>query len=226
MSYDNVECDKCGGLCEAHYLLSPRVRALWVLCNRCGKHARPYEVGHFIKVQASKPLIQEYGKQKSEELAQSYESKKGDFVPPQIVNKPKETMGLASFPSNYEKLYCDAGTKNNGRPNQRCVIVVTNDNGDILIEKWIGNKTNNEGELAAIRAACNLIKKGEKNTVISSDSDLSVKLVNLEWFAKKEHLKPQVYDTIAIVRKKNVNLLWEPRNKNKAGVYLEEKYSL
>ena len=145
-----------------------------------------------------------------------------------IPNNQTPTNGQPSMASSHvTKMYCDAGTKNNGADNQRCIIVVADENGKILAEEWIGNKTNNEGELAAMRKAADCVPKNRKGEIVlSSDSQLAVRWVNLEYFTDIERLVPQIYETIKKLRKKGVKVIWEGRENNIAGQYIEKEYSL
>jgi len=102
-------------------------------------------------------------------------------------------------------------------------VVVTDEARKILVEDWVGDKTNNEGELIAITSA---VKIAPRESVVFSDSELAVKWVNLQYGTKIDRLKPLIYDAIMAVKKKNITVEWISREKNFAGHHIEEKYSL
>ena len=86
-------------------------------------------------------------------------------------------------------LYVDAGTKNNGqRGKQETVIVVCDRFGTILVERWLGDYTNNEGEILAIVSALEDIAPGETKELFS-DSSIAVNWTLKGWEGKAEKNK-------------------------------------
>lgn len=226
MEYDKVNCEKCGGLFDAHYLLSTKTKALWVNCLKCGLHAIPYKSSYHLPWKPSKPFIDTVGKDEAFRLAKEAEDNNGEIKSRSDIRIPgAKQPGLIDL-TKTDKLtfYCDAGTKNNGQfGKQETIVVVTDNNGKILIEEQIGDKTNNEGELNGIIKAAKIIPK---ESLLLSDSDLAVKWTNIEYGTKIDRLKSLIYDAIITTKKKNIRVEWIPREKNLAGHYIEEKYSL
>jgi len=226
MTYDKVKCEKCGQLSDAHYLLSTKTKALWVHCLKCGLHAMSYNPNYHLPWRPSQPFIKEVGKDEAERLSKEAELNNGVITSrSDIIIPGVKQPGLPDFTKTDNlTFYCDAGVKNNGEfGKQEAVIVVTDGEGKILIEKQIGDKTNNEGELNGIIEAAKIAQKG---ALILSDSDLSIKLIKLDWTTKIDRLKLLTYDAIILLKKKEIKIEWIPREKNLAGHYIEKKYSL
>lgn len=226
MTYDKVKCEKCGQLSDAHYLLSTKTKALWVHCLKCRSHAMPYNPDYHLPWKPSKPFSKEVGKKEAERLAKEAEENNGEIKSrSDIIIPGAKQPGLPDFTKTDNlTFYCDAGVKNNGQfGKQEAVIVVTNSEGKVLIEKQIGDKTNNEGELNCIIEAAKIAPKG---ALVLSDSNLAVKLIKLDWTTKIDRLKLPTYDAIVLLKKKEIKIEWISRDKNLAGHYIEEKYSL
>jgi ribonuclease HI len=226
MSYEKVPCDRCRRLSDAYYTLSLKTKALYVQCKDCGNHAVQYKAGLNLVWRPSKTFIETVGKEEAFRLAKEAETNKGCTTIQQDLITPgvKQTSFLDFSQKISIELYCDAGTKNNGQyGKQETVIVIVDANSKVLREEAIGDKTNNEGELTAIIKAANI---APKNSIIHSDSDLAVKLINWQYNTKIDRLKILVYDAISAIKKKNLKLDWCPREKNLAGIYIEKKYSL
>lgn len=136
-------------------------------------------------------------------------------------------------------LYVDAGTKNNGRRgSQKTTIAVCTKDGTVVFEKYIGDYTNNEGEILAIIAALKNVLPGEQKKILS-DSKIAVSWVEKGWGQKarnrhfntvgsKLHNRLGLFvDTATdLFNKSNSSIKWIPRERNKAGWYLEEKYGI
>jgi ribonuclease HI len=198
---------------------------LWIQCQNCGNHAAPYTVGLKIAWRPAKPFIKEVGKEEAFRQARELENNPSTIINQvtKIISTVKQAT-LPSFDQSKRLFYCDAGTKNNGQPGkQETIVVVTDAMGKVLIEEWVGDKTNNEGELIAIAKAA---KNAPRESVILSDSDLSIKLIKFEWQTKMDHLKPLVYDAAILMKSKKLELNWISRDINRAGIYIEGKYSL
>lgn len=226
MEFETIKCDRCGSLSSAYYSLSSKTKALWVQCKNCGNHAILYKPGLNLPWRPSKSFIKEVGKEEAMKLAKEAESSGGKITSRSDIKIPGANQPDRPDPAKSGKtvFYCDAGTKNNGQfGKQKTIVVVTDAGGKILVEEWVGDKTNNEGELIAIVSAA---KVAPRDSVILSDSDLAVKWVNFQYGTKIDRLKPLIYDATIIVRKKNITVEWISREKNLAGQYIEEKYSL
>lgn len=133
---------------------------------------------------------------------------------------------VVTTPSEYivEGLYCDAGTENNGKFGfQKTIVVVADHTGKVWLEEWIGDKTNNEGELTAIIKAASVASVGD---LIHSDSQLAVNITTGRWKAKEERLKPLAQEAAAALKEKSLKLVWVPRDKNYAGIYIESTQHL
>ena len=226
MEFESVKCDRCGSLCPAYYSLSSKTKALWVQCKKCGNHAVLYQSGLNLPWKPSKSFIREVGKDEAMKLAKEAESNGGKITSRSDIRIPGANQPERSNPAKSGKaiFYCDAGTKNNGQfGKQKTIVVVTDEDRKILVEEWVGDKTNNEGELIAITSAA---KIAPRESVVFSDSELAVKWVNLQYGTKIDRLKPLIYDAIMAVKKKNITVEWISREKNFAGHHIEEKYSL
>ncbi len=226
MDFEKIKCDRCGSLSPAYYCLSSKTKALWVQCKKCGNHAVSYKPGLSLAWKPSKSFIKEVGKEEAMRLAREAERSGGKITSRSDITIPGANQPDRSDPvkSGKDVFHCDAGTKNNGQfGKQETIVVVTDTGGKILVEEWVGDKTNNEGELIAITRAA---KRAGRDAVILSDSDLAVKWVNMQYGTKIDRLKPLIYDAAIAVRKKNITVEWVSREKNLAGKYIEEKYSL
>jgi len=80
--------------------------------------------------------------------------------------------------------------------------------------------TNNEAEVRGIRFAMRIAKEGD---TISSDSKFCIQWVKWGMSKKRKDLVPLLKDTKKMMIDKNINLIWERRDKNLAGIYNEFK---
>lgn len=233
MSFDNVICDKCGGAHPGYYLLSDKTKGVWIHCPKCGNHAIPYKSGLNIPWKPAKPFVKKFGEAEANRIARELESGKPiesfefaqSFVKSKVDAHATQAP-LLEIPVDAEnKVYfSDAGTAGNGNfGHQKTIIVVTDAKGKVLIEDWVGDKTNNEGELIGITRAARLAKP---ESTIYSDSKLAVNWITLKSTTKIERLKPTIYDAVFAVQARKINLVWIPREQNLAGHYIEEKHSL
>lgn len=233
MSFDNVICDKCGGSYPGYYLLSDKTKGVWIHCGKCGNHAIPYKTGLNIPWKPAKPFVKKFGEAEANRIARELESgkpiEKFEFAlahsKPKVKTVPSQAP-LLDIPvdANNQVYFSDAGTSGNGNfGHQKTIIVVTDSKGTVLIEEWVGDKTNNEGELIGITRAARLAKP---ESTIYSDSQLAVNWITLKSTTKIERLKPTIYDAVVAVHTKKINLVWIPREQNLAGHYIEEKHSL
>jgi ribonuclease HI len=116
--------------------------------------------------------------------------------------------------------FVDGGTSNNGYSNQSSIVCVTDRLGKVLVEKQIGNKTNNEAELTAILEAVKITPSPH----IYSDSQLAVRLLQRKYRTKISRLLKILKE---IDETKNTfTISWIPREYNLAGYILEQKYGL
>lgn len=233
MSFDNVTCDRCGGSYPGYYLLSDKIKGVWIQCGKCGNHAIPYKAGLNIPWKPAKPFIKKFGEAEANRIARELEGGKPiegfEFALTHSKFKVRTVPSpapLLEIPvdSNSQVYFSDAGTAGNGNfGHQKTIIVVTDSKGKVLIEEWVGDKTNNEGELIGITRAARLAKP---ESTIYSDSQLAVNWITLKSPTKIERLKPIIYDAVVAVQTKKINLVWIPREQNLAGHYIEEKHAL
>ncbi|MDP2655702.1 MAG: hypothetical protein Q8P17_04245 [bacterium] len=222
MDFEQVKCDRCGRSSSGYYTLSSKIKGLYVQCQTCGNHAAPYNPGFKLPWKPSKTFLKEVGSVEAARLAQEAEKNGGAVIPERMQSPSVGRTELLS--PDRPTFYCDAGTKNNGQyGKQQTVVLVTDVTGKVLIEEWIGDKTNNEGELVAIIRAATIAPRG---ALILSDSDLAVKWIGGQYRTKIDRLKPLIYDAISAVTKKNIQLKWISRDDNLAGHYIEYKHSL
>ena len=153
--------------------------------------------------------------------------------------KDHRTMDETDTTTEGIQLYVDAGTRDNGRRgHQQTVIAVCDRFGTVLLERWIGDYTNNEGEIVAVVSALEEIAPGESKTIFS-DSTIAVNWTLKGWNPKlrNKHRKAvgeKLNDRLALYIDKAGALLlnsessieWLPREKNLAGHYIEKTYAL
>lgn len=117
-------------------------------------------------------------------------------------------------------IYVDGGTSNNGLFGfQKSRSVVFSDK--LLLDLEIGDKTNNEAELTAMILGIYFRPKK-----IFSDSQLVVNWANGKWKTKKSRLIPQVEMLRVLLSFSKPEVIWIPREKNLAGIYIEETYGI
>lgn len=223
MSFNQATCDRCSEKAPGYYTLSSKTKGLYVQCPKCGNHAAPYKPGLKLPWKPSKSFIKEVGLAEAARLARDAEESGGGS--PVVVKATRSDVpGILDLTTDSPIFFCDAGTKNNGRfGHQETVVVVTDGNGKVLVEEWVGDKTNNEGELIAIARAAG---KAPRGALILSDSDLAVKWVAGKYHTKIERLKPLIYDAMSATKTKDISVKWIPREKNLAGHHIEQKHSL
>jgi len=222
MTFELVKCDRCGTSSTGYYTLSSLTKGMYIQCTKCGNHAAPYTPGLKLLWKPSKTFIREVGAEEAARRARELEEM-GGAATVLTTKTPTHNQG-APMPTDRTTFYCDAGTKNNGQfGKQQTVVVVTDATGKVIVEEWIGDKTNNEGELTAIIRAAS---KAPRGALIISDSNLAVKWTQGKYRTKVERLKPLVYDAMTAVRAKDIEVGWISRDNNLAGHYIEQKYSL
>ena len=98
-------------------------------------------------------------------------------------------------------------------------FVVTDSIGNVISESGIGKKTNNEAEYYGALKALELV---DHNGTVYTDSKLVEGQVMFNWKVKAFHLRSLVQGCRSLVKRKNVNLVWLRRNKNLAGIVIEQ----
>lgn len=135
------------------------------------------------------------------------------------------------------KIYTDGGCSRNGSLDATGVAVVYHDKvvSELPIKEWTEGEckvTNNIAEYMGIALALKYINNENiKEVTISSDSKLVVNSLNYNWNVKSPNIKKlyqSIRKTLRLMKAKgfNIDLIWEGRDNNKAGIYIEEKYSL
>lgn len=103
--------------------------------------------------------------------------------------------------------FCDGGLTK---------ICVTNDNGEVFIEKIEG--TNNENEY---RSMILVLQKAQDGDFIFADSQLVVMQLLKKWKVKKVHLYPLFIEARKLFDSKKITVEWISRDFNLAGHILE-----
>lgn len=113
------------------------------------------------------------------------------------------------------KFYID-GSGWNGKCSKYCIA---SENG-VLIKAYKTKKcmTCNEIEYYALLNALKLIGK---NDTILTDSQLIVGHLTKNWKVRAESLKSIVEKCKKLAEKKEIKIMWIPRNENKAGIILD-----
>lgn len=145
----------------------------------------------------------------------------------QHVKKPVGKPTSARVKSDLAVIHVDAGTINNGQTGkQETRIAATDAKGNLLFDVFIGDRTNNEGEIIAISYALSLGKLLNKPLNIYSDSKIALKWARegkTKGAPDRDPLAAQAHILLFETRSK---ITWVNREKNKAGIYLENKYSV
>lgn len=221
-TYKKLQCNKCHAYCDAAYLLSSKTKALWVMCKTCGTHAVPYVDGLALPWKPSKSFIKEVGYEKAHQIAKEKEKN---------MNKQKEPKTNAQ-----RVLYCDAGTRFNGvKGKQQTIVVICDSHKKVLFEKWIGDYSNNEGELIGI-TNCMQEFANHKPVHIFTDSKIAANWTIQGW--TKEHQKRMEKGVLTARHKELIQkahdlykntksiITWLAREENLAGQYIEEEIGL
>lgn len=131
------------------------------------------------------------------------------------------------------KYYTDAGTAHNGQKGyQETRVCIFNANNEMVLDEYIGDYSNNEGELVAIGRCLQLFGV----TVIKTDSKTAQNWVLNGWTKQKEkgllkgkltqRHKVMIQKAHALWLKSGCEIEWISRSKNLAGIYLETMYSI
>lgn len=240
-TYAKVRCDRCDAQCDAYYTLSSKTKGLWVKCKNCGNHAMSYITGLNIRWKPSKTFIKEVGIEKATTLAREKEENKGksDTQSELPIGGQKKASFILNVDPNKvlgPKLYCDAGTRNNGQKGrQETIIVVCDETGKILQENWIGDYSNNEGEIQGI-IDCLQKYSNNKSVTVFTDSQIAHGWAVNGWTSKhqkrlikgklSERHKAFIELANQLYIKSKAVIAWIPRKQNLAGNYIEKKTGL
>ena len=244
-TFEKVQCERCSAPCEGYYTLSSLTKGLWVKCKKCGTHATTYQGGLNILWKPSKTFIKEVGKDKAFRIALELQQNGGKLKSVVAVSIPGATQKevkkvitkiTQAKPTPQSLIFCDAGTKNNGQKGrQQTIVVVCDKQGTILMEKWIGDYSNNEGEILGI-IACLRDFSSNKPAEVRTDSKIAANWAVNGW--TKYHEKQYRKGKLTSRHKKFIDLAhelylktgstitWIPREENLAGHYIEEKHSI
>jgi ribonuclease HI len=108
-----------------------------------------------------------------------------------------------------------ASRGNPGMAGAGCCII---DGGDVVWEyaKYLGVKTNNEAEYAALIAlVAEARSRGMDEIEIRGDSKLVVNQVNHKWKINKPHLRILAEEAWGLMKDMKVRLVWVPRDENR-----------
>jgi ribonuclease HI len=126
-------------------------------------------------------------------------------------------------------LYTDGGCSNNQKDIsfRKMISVVTNENGNIIIDKRVDGGSNNIAELIAVKEALLWCKNNNiKNVEIRTDSKNNLAWVMSGKVGKKLNDKNLVLSIISEINRiksfVNFKMVWVPREKNQAGFFIEK----
>jgi len=99
---------------------------------------------------------------------------------------------------------------------------ITDSKGKVLITKRVKKKglTSNEAEMLGLYRALRKCKKGD---VISTDSQNNISWVSNGRSKSRPDLNELLYKCFFVRNKKWIEVIWEPREKNLAGIYNENE---
>lgn len=158
------------------------------------------------------------------------------YSSPQSKYKPRvKTYQRCRDGSVLEKYYTDGGCKANGREWATGVIVACNSEGKILFDiplkaGWGGYEriTCNVAELEAVRALLVQVPE-DKDILISTDSTIIKNWVKRGRVGKlAKHCARSLADVMKLIKDRSgkFGIVWERRDKNLAGIYIEGRYGL
>lgn len=190
-----------------------------------------------------KDLPWEYSKSYREHLeGPAQEQLFGGFSQPVTVSKPTKKKKVRkpakkwtfeesdlSVQEGLKGVFVDAGTINNGiKGKQQTTISATDNDGNLLFDESIGDKTINEGEISVLIRAMEMSIQLKQPFKIFSDSQIA-----LGWAFNGTVKDKKLTNQLALAAKakelldkSGCVLQWVPRDYNKAGHYLEEKYKI
>jgi ribonuclease HI len=129
------------------------------------------------------------------------------------------------------RIFTDGACTGNGTPNQIAgigVVVEWQGIKPLILSKYLGNKSNNEAEYAALIEALQIIKdENIKDVIIHSDSNLMVNQVNGNWKCRNaslQSLKDKAQNRINWLKNNGfkVELVYIPRELNLADTPAKE----
>lgn len=145
--------------------------------------------------------------------------------PPNLDNKLNPTLGLFDKADSFPILYVDAGTSGNGNyGHQKTRICVTNEHGRVLLDEFVGDLTNNQGEILAIVHALMMAEKSGKKHIIKSDSRTAVGWT-LKGRGDGKSLRA-IKKAHELLKTTGSKIEWISRNFNLAGHHLEKRYRI
>lgn len=136
-------------------------------------------------------------------------------------------IAISAEISDLPKYFVDAGTQNNGMVGfQKTWIAIVFENDELILDKFVGDKTNNEGEILAIIEVLKNAELKKESIHVFSDSKIAVGWAT-KGKTKGAHARdPMALEAYTLLKNTNSKITWIPREKNKAGFYLENKYKI
>lgn len=172
-------------------------------------------------------IIGEKTKPRSKKEFMSQSKKAG--TSPKTEKKETKTgsqsdLGLFENVNDLPKIYVDAGTKNNGMTGlQETTIAGILEDGTLAFEEFIGDKTNNEGEITAVIRA---LEQTKEPVCILSDSKIAVGWAKKGKTKNAPNREALAKEANRLLIKTSSAIEWLPRDENKAGIYLEVNYNI
>lgn len=142
------------------------------------------------------------------------------------INKVERAEDVKFEPGKLTQ-FVDAGTKNNGRVGeQETTIACVDGHEELVFDEYIGDCTNNQGEIRAIVGALKRASDNNESLHLYSDSQIAI-----GWTMRgmtKASPENDVYAAEAkrLLESTQSTISWVPRDINLAGIYLEESYSI
>lgn len=123
------------------------------------------------------------------------------------------------------KFYTDGSTFENGKKgSQKSYFAVTDGDGNLIIDKYIGDRTISEAEGWGIAYCLKYLTENKLFPAdIYSDSEFWIKVISRQYHLKKAHLIPIRRYIDKLLIDADVTIKWIERDKNKAGKYFEKK---
>lgn len=136
-------------------------------------------------------------------------------------------IAISTEISDLPKYFVDAGTQNNGMVGfQKTWIAIVTEKDELILDKFIGDKTNNEGEILAIIEVLKNAELKKESIHVFSDSKIAVGWVSKGKTKGAHDRDPMALEAYTLLKNTNSKITWIPRDKNKAGFYLENKYKI
>lgn len=136
-------------------------------------------------------------------------------------------IAISTETSDLPKYFVDAGTQNNGMVGfQKTWIAIVFENDELILDKFVGDKTNNEGEILAIIEALKNAELKKESIHVFSDSKIAVGWATKGKTKGAHDRDPMALEAYTLLKNTNSKITWIPREKNKAGFYLENKYKI